>query len=106
LAASTPAASLKGALEAGGVAVVEVTNREHADACGQFFDAVMQRQVRHLGQPALTVAVDGADRRFTNDSWLWSQRASTTDICPLVAVTLAKWLADQPAVSDLFAAWG
>ncbi len=106
LGASTPAASLKGALEAAGVAVVEVSNREHADACGTFFDAVMQRQVRHLGQPSLTVAVDGADRRFSGDAWLWSQRASTTDISPLVAVTLASWLHDQPAVSDLFVAWG
>jgi hypothetical protein len=94
-AASSPAASLRDALELAGVDVVEVSNKEHAEACGQFFDGVMQRQVRHLCQPALSVAVDGADRRFSGDAWLWSQRASNTEICPLIAVTLAKWLHDQ-----------
>lgn len=103
----SPAASLRADFEAAGVRLVEVSVKDHAEACGAFYDAVMQGRVRHLGQPALNIAVQGADRRFSGDSWSWSRRASTTDICPLVAVTLAKWLHDQPdAVAEPFAVWG
>jgi hypothetical protein len=56
---------------------------------------VVQRRFHHLGQQALDVAVAGADRKFTGDTWLWSQRNSAVDIAPLMAVTLAEWLNDQ-----------
>lgn len=106
VATGSPAASLLTELGASTVDTVEVGTGEHAKACGQLYDAVMQRQVRHLGQPHLNVAVAGADRRFSGDAWLWSQRASTTDISPLSAVTLALWLHHQPGTGDLYVAWG
>jgi len=95
VSAGSPAASLLVELEAAGVRVLEVSNSDHAQACGAFYDAVMQGTLRHLGQPNLTVAVDGADRKFHGDSWLCSRRLSNVDISPLVAVTLAKWAHDQ-----------
>lgn len=106
-ATGSPAAALRADFEAAGVQLEEVSAKDHAEACGAFYDAVMQGRLKHLGQPALSIAVQGADRKFSGDSWLWSRRASTTDICPLVAVTLAKWLYDQPVVvAEPFAVWG
>lgn len=96
VAAKSPAASLVADLTAAKVEVVEVTTEEHAKACGQFFDAVHQQTIRHLGQPMLNVAVEAADRKFSGDAWLWSRRAQQTDISPLVAVTLAMHLWGQP----------
>ena len=49
----------------------------------------------HLGQSELDAAVANADRRNYDDAWLWSRRTSETDISPLVAVTLAHWVARQ-----------
>lgn len=98
VAAGSPAASLAGELVDAGVDVKTLSAQEHAQACGSLYDSVMQAKLHHLGQPALNVAVAGADRRYSGDSWLWSQRNSSTDICPLSAVTLAKWLLDQKVV--------
>jgi hypothetical protein len=95
VSAGSPAASLLPELEAAGVDVLEVSNGDHAQACGALFDAVMQGRVKHLGQPELTAAVDGADRRFLGDAWLWSRRLSYVDISPLVAATLALWADSQ-----------
>ena len=95
VSAGSPAASLLADLEAAGVRVVVVSNAEHAQACGALYDSVIQGGLQHIGQPALTSAVDGADRKFSGDAWLWSRRSSIVDISPLVAVTLAKWVHDQ-----------
>lgn len=80
----SPAASL-----ADTVGAEVVTSQVMARACGAFFDLVEQGRVRHLGDPALLAAVKGARRRPLGDAWAWSRRASTVDISPLVAVTLA-----------------
>lgn len=95
IALGSPAASFLPALEQAGVHVLEVSTADHAKASGNFYDAVVQGALRHLGQPELTIAVDGADRRFLGETWLWSMRLSTVDISPLDAVTLAKWAHDQ-----------
>lgn len=95
VAHGSPAASLLVELEQAGVTVLEVSAQDHAKACGNFYDAVQQGQLRHLGQPELSIAVDGADRKFYGDTWLWSRRLSQVDITPVVAATLAKWAHDQ-----------
>lgn len=102
VSAGSPAASLLDELKVAGVSVVEVSNADHAVACGQIFDAITEGRVKHLGQPELDAAVAGADRKFTGDAWLWSRRLSLADISPLVAVTLAKWLHDQAEVPQPF----
>lgn len=75
------------------VELVEVTGRQYAQGCGQLFDAVCGDvpSFRHRGQEALSVAVDGATKRPLGDAWAWSRKASTVDISPLVALTLARW---------------
>jgi hypothetical protein len=89
IAEGAPAWSLESELRAADVGFVGVKPSEHVQACGQIYDAVIEANLRHLGQPELNRAVGGADRRPSGDAWLWSRKASTVDICPLVAVTLA-----------------
>jgi len=95
VAKGSPAWSLRDELEAARVDVLAVSTEEHAQACGDFFDAVMEGHVRHIGQVELDAAVVGADRRYYGDSWLWSRLKSSVDISPLVAVTLAHWVAQK-----------
>ncbi len=97
VAGGSPAATRLPELEQAGVNVTVIASGEHAQACGAFYDAVTQCDIKHLGQVELAAAVQGADRKFSGDSWLWSRRTSMTEISPLVAVTLAFWVARQNA---------
>ena len=87
----SPAAALVPKLVERGLRFRMVTSSEYAQSCGQFFDEVEQRTVRHLGSPELTAAAVGAQKRPLGDAWAWSRRSSAVDICPLVASTLALW---------------
>jgi hypothetical protein len=87
---------------------VEVrTSREHADACGQFYDLVDHEKLRHLGTKDLTAAVRGAVKRPLGDAWAWTRTKSPVDITPLVAATLAVGAveSEQPPVEP-FVMWG
>lgn len=95
VAKGSPAWSLQEELEAARVALLPVSTEQHAQACGDLYDAIVGRQLRHIGQDELNAAVAGADRRFSGDAWLWSRRTSNVDISPLVAVTLAYWVAQK-----------
>jgi len=86
-----PAASFLPELKDLGLKVSVLTAKEHAQACGSFFDAVQQRKLRHIGQLNLSVAIKGAQKRPLGDAWAWSRKTSTVDISPLVAATLAFW---------------
>jgi hypothetical protein len=90
----SPAASLIPALNKRlNFEVTEVTATEHAQACGMIFDAVTGDvpTLRHLGTLELEASLKGAVKRKLNDAWAWSRTASTVDISPLVALTLAYW---------------
>jgi hypothetical protein len=87
-----PAGSLVATLEAEGVEVVKPTHPDAARACGHFYElATDSKTLRHLGDPALAVALSGAMRRPTGDAWTWTGTTLAVDISPLVAVTLAAW---------------
>lgn len=86
-----PASSLLPQLEMANVSVIAVQTPEMGKACGAFYDAVQQKQIRHLGTPDLLGAIKGAVQRPLGDSWAWSRRNSTSDISPLVACTLGVW---------------
>jgi hypothetical protein len=88
---SGPAASLSPELEALNIEVEAVSARDHANACGLFFDKAAQDELRHLGQPELNAAVRGASTRPLGDAWAWARKTSAVDITTLVAVTLALW---------------
>lgn len=100
--ARSPAASLLPALEEAGLSVTADPARgtgavivatgasDMARACGAFYDAVSDTQnVRHIGQGVLDAAVEGAVQRPLGDAWAYSRKTSTTNISPLVSVTLA-----------------
>ena len=93
-----PAASLISQMEDLGLEIEVVNAKEHAQACGVFFDACDQAALRHLDTQELNAALKGAVKRPLGDAWAWSRRSSTVDISPLVAVTLALWGASQKAV--------
>jgi hypothetical protein len=86
-----PAGSLIAPLEAAGVEVVKPTAREAAHAAGDLFDAVTEATVRYVPRAALDAAVAGARHRPLGDGWAWARKGLSVDICPLVALTLARW---------------
>lgn len=84
-----PSASLLAKIEDLDVKVELIDGPQHARACGMFVDAVREDRLRHLGSMDLANAIRGAATRPLGDSWAWSRKASSVDISPLVAVTLA-----------------
>jgi hypothetical protein len=101
-----PAGSIVAQVEELGVPVVTVAAKEHTQACGLMVDLVRDRALRHLGSVELAAAIRGARTRPLGDSWAWSRRASTVDISPLVATTLAlaraSTLSPNPAGLEIF----
>lgn len=96
----SPAGALIGELEAAGVEVTKASTQDVTHACGGLFDAVKAGRVRHLDQPSLNRAVEGAAQRTVGDAWAWARRTSAVDISPLVAVTLARWGAKQETAAS------
>jgi hypothetical protein len=91
-----PAASLVEQLDAKLPFEVTVMNTtEYVQACGSFYDAAIQKAFRHIGQPSLNAALQGAAQRNLGEAWAWSRKSSNVDITPLVAVTLARWEASR-----------
>ncbi len=101
--ASGPAGSLIVDLQAAGIdsehGLIICSGRDMGQACGAFYDAVMGTpandldeaippSLTHFNQPALNAALEAARKRPLGDAWAW-HRKDTTDISPLVAVTLA-----------------
>lgn len=85
-----PAGAWLGDLTELGVEPVLINGREMAQACGAFYETVMERKaLRHLGQQPLTSALSGAKKRPLLDTWAWHRRDSATNIAPLVALTEA-----------------
>lgn len=84
-----PAASLIPEIEKRGVEVTTTSVREMGQACGAFYDAAVEKRLRHRKQPSLNAALGSARKRPLGDAWAWHRRDPSTDITPLVAATLA-----------------
>jgi hypothetical protein len=89
----TEARGLAAPLEAEGVTVLPVQLAERAIACGAFHDAALaplEEALTHNGDPAISTAIGAARWKDVGDGRrVFSRRASTADIAPLYAVTLA-----------------
>jgi phage terminase large subunit-like protein len=85
----SPTAAVLTELVAAGVDLVELTVVDFVKACAQLQDDVLNVRLRHIGQAPLNAAVAGCDVRPVGESWAFTQRTSTVDITPLLAVTLA-----------------
>jgi hypothetical protein len=88
---ASPAGSLIDDLQKAYVRVHVVSARDYAQGCGWLFDQVRDGDVRHLPQPELDMAVAGAKTRELAGAFAWDRRKPSSDITPLVAVTLAAW---------------
>lgn len=91
-----PAGSLVPALTAAGLPVSELTARDYARACSDFFDAVQASSIVHRGDDALNAAVGAAARKSSgsaSESWVWDRRRHAVQVEPLLAVTVARWVA-------------
>jgi hypothetical protein len=87
---SGPEAAFIAPLRERGVEVVEVSTADVAQATGQLLDAAANGQLVHLGQPSLDKAVRGAVLSMSSDgASVLSQRKSSVEITPLLAVTVA-----------------
>lgn len=67
-----------------GVEVITTNASDMARACGNFYDAVIDDQIRHKGADALAKAVAAARKRDLSGAWAWDSNSPQ-----LYAVTLA-----------------
>jgi hypothetical protein len=88
---SGPVRSLIPDLEAAGVEVEKVGDMP--GACGDFYARVVETRCQVRRHADLDSAVAGAVRRQSGDVWRWDRRSASTDISPLVAATVAVWVA-------------
>ena len=87
-----PAQSVVQDLTAAKVEPTLLNTKEMLQACGIFYDAVVDSQtLRHIGQAELDDAVMGATTRTVSDGWLWDRKSASVDLSPLVAATVALW---------------
>ncbi len=86
-----PAGSFIDPLKERKVAVIEVGTRELTHACGTFYDAMVDRQVRIRNHPAIAEAVEKARQRQVSDAWAWARKTGDHDATPLMAMSLAVW---------------
>lgn len=98
-----PASALLSTLREAGVRVREASTSDYLDACGQLFDAVQNRRVRHVSQSELDTATRHAKWRDVGGRRGFDLKAGH-DISPLEAVSMAAWAAVQigEPVSDIF----
>lgn len=92
----SPAGSVIPDLEEAGFIIQTMTSRDVASAFGMIYDAATgetpeDRNVVHLGQSEITMALGGAGKRPVGDGHAWDRRTATVDITPLVSVTHALW---------------
>jgi hypothetical protein len=84
-----PAGSFADELVSRGVNVVRYSTREMAYACGSLFDRLADGRVSVRRSTVLDDAVAGARRRAAGDAWVWARKDGESDVCSLVALTLA-----------------
>jgi hypothetical protein len=89
---TSTAASLISGLVKAGLPVYSPSETEYAQACGGFFEALVELDmVRHMDQASMTMAVGGARKRENVEGgWRWS-RDSPVDAAPIVCATLSWW---------------
>ena len=92
-------------LEQAGIEVLSPTAREVAQGFGQFYDAVIQGQLRHRGDSPLDLALGGADTRDLADGRTWARKNPAVDISPLVGATAALWGFGERGPSSDVGAW-
>lgn len=87
-----PAGSLLPGFSERGIEIDVVSMTQYGQACGGFKALVDDGRFVHNAQTGLRAALESARKRPLGESGLWGwHRRDTTDITPLVAVTLATY---------------
>jgi hypothetical protein len=76
-----------------GVELTPVEGKDSVRACGAFVRAAGEGSFRHRGEAEFDAAIAGARQRAIGDGHKWSRKDSTVDITPIVAATVAMWVA-------------
>ncbi len=84
-----PAASIADDLEDAGIDVVRLQFGQVASACGRFYDLLADHKLRVRPDQGLDAAVGAVAKKQVGDRFVWSRHASTADVTPLMAATLA-----------------
>jgi len=87
----SPAASLADEFTRAKIKVTWTSGTELANACGQFYDGVMNGQFRHTDQPQVNVALSAVGKRPLGDRWVFNRKTANADITSIVAEALALW---------------
>jgi hypothetical protein len=88
----SPAAVLKGYLDAAGIEPVMVSTTDYALACEAFLDGVTDSRITHSGQSILTESVLSSTKKpMSGGRFVWDGAAGGAPLCHLVAATLAYW---------------
>ena len=90
-----PAGTVEYHLTQAGVKVIPVAGNELAQACGYFFDQVIERKLTIRRNGLLDEAISAATKQPMGDSWRWARGKTSTDLSPLMASSLAVWIARQ-----------
>lgn len=103
---AAPEGSLIPGLQAAGIEPVLISGREEAQADGAFYDALVDKQIRHGNQGALNIAVEQAAWRPMGDTRVFHRRTAA-DIGPLSGVSKAHHLITrhEPEPQPFFASW-
>jgi hypothetical protein len=89
-------------LEDAGIQITRMSANDYKDACGGFFQAIIDKQLRYQPpQPELDSAVAGVKTRPLLDAWKWDWGSGVT-ITPLVACTNALWGARTQAAPQVY----
>jgi phage terminase large subunit-like protein len=81
------------------VTLAGAEGRDMAIACAKFYDAVMDKSLRHTDQSQVNVALSVARKRPLQGGWAWNRKDIASDITPVVAETLALWGAQNENVN-------
>lgn len=88
---ASPAYSLYPDLIGVGIEPEVTTAGDMVQACGAFYNDAVAGKLTHTGDPLLSEALKGADRReMAGGGWAWKRKGNQA-ISPLVAATLAHW---------------
>lgn len=86
---SGPAGTIADDLARAGVTILPMTDRDYANACAGWFDALREHRASVRPHPDLDRAAIGVMRRSIGEGWGWGRKVSGEAIDPLIAVTLA-----------------
>jgi hypothetical protein len=88
----SPAAVLKGYLEAAGFEPTMVSATDYPLACEALLDGITDSRLTHSGQSILTESALSATRHpMTNGRFTWTGAPGAAPLCHLVGATLAFW---------------